>query len=820
MNSGWRTRMGWVCVAGGLAVGGGGPARALDLSQAAVVFPPNLSGPERQAVTMLVEEVAKRTHLRWPTSSVWPPTNQAVIVLGPRAALAAWAPALGGDPPTGPAAGPEGFTLAVRQADGRSPVVVAGNDSRGVLFGVGWLLRQLHLSVGSATLPDGTHLATAPHYRLRGHQLGYRPKTHAYDAWDLTLWEQYIRDLAVFGCNTVELIPPRSDDEPTSPHFPLPPMPILVGMSRLLDSYGLDVWLWYPAMDPDYANPATVQAALQEWGEVFRQMPRLDAVFVPGGDPGHTRPGILLEFLAQETKELHRYHPRAQMWVSPQSFNQAWLAEFLDILQRDPPAWLSGVVFGPQVRISLPELRAAVPAQYPIRNYPDITHCRQCQYPVPNWDVAFALTEGREVIDPRPLDEANIFRLLQPYTIGFTTYSEGCNDDVNKMLWSALGWNPDADVGEILREYSRYFIGDRYTDDFAQGLLALEANWRGPLLPHQAVETTLAQFQDLERAASPQVKLNWRFQMALYRAYYDAYTRQRLSYETGLEARAREVLRAAPERGAVAALDAAQRILERATSRRVAADWRARVFELGEALYQSIRMQLSVPRYQAIAVDRGANLDTIDYPLNNRRWLLEQFNLLRRLPAEADRLKGIARLVNWTDPGPGGFYDDLGNLAWQPHLVRGPGPASDPAFLHSALVGFEEGEVVDEPDEKPTNAWRLAWMDHAETLNDTPLAVRYEHLDPTATYRLRVVYGGDSPKKRIRLVANGSIPIHPLLTKPWPIRPIEFDLPRAATAGGQLTLEWHGEPGLGGNGRGCQVSELWLLKTPDGSGSP
>ena len=39
-----------------------------------------------------------------------------------------------------------------------------------------------------------------------------------------------------------------------------------------------------------------------------------------------------------------------------------------------------------------------VPAQYPIRHYPDITHSRQCQFPVPDWDVAYALTEGRESI--------------------------------------------------------------------------------------------------------------------------------------------------------------------------------------------------------------------------------------------------------------------------------------------------------------------------------------------------------------------------------------------------------------------------------------
>src|SRR5207302_7262171 len=126
------------------------------------------------------------------------------------------------------------------------------------------------------------------------------------------------------------------------------------------------------------------------------------------------------------------------------------------------PAWLSGIVFGPQNRASLSELRARVPKKYPIRHYPDITHSRQSQYPVPDWDVAYAVTEGREVINPRPRDEANIFRLMQPHTIGFLTYSEGCNDDVNKSVWSALGWDPDANLADVLRQYGRYFIGNDF----------------------------------------------------------------------------------------------------------------------------------------------------------------------------------------------------------------------------------------------------------------------------------------------------------------------------------------------------------------------
>ena len=726
------------------------PAAALDLTNATVVSPPGFSAPEAKAVTLLLEEVEKRSGIRWETSPAAAPATVEIA----RA--------------TGP---PEGYTIHTAA----HAVTISGNDARGVLFGIGRFLRELRIARGSIQLRDGFAEVSAPRYPLRGHQLGYRPKSNTYDAWSVPVFEQYIRDLAVFGSNAVELIPPRSDDAADSPHFPLPPMRMMIELSRLLAAYGLDVWIWYPAMDRDYADPATMESALREWGEVFRQLPRIDAVFVPGGDPGHTAPQHVMALLAKETEVLHRYHPRAKLWVSPQSFNQVWLDEFLAILRNQQPAWLTGVVFGPQSRISLPDLRAAVPPRYAIRHYPDITHNIQCQFPVPDWDPAWALTEGRESINPRPVEEARIFRLFQPHTIGFISYSEGSNDDVNKFVWSALGWNPDQDVTEILRQYSRYFIGDAFSESFAQGLLALERNWHGPLAANSGVDSTLAQFQAMERAAPPPVLRNWRFQQALYRAYYDAYTRKRLLYETMLEDEAMRKLRETRDTGAAAA------ILDRAVQQPIASEWRARIFELAEALFQSIGMQLSVPRYKAIGVDRGASLDTLDVPLNNRLWLERRFAEASTGPAEIDSI------LNWTDPGPGGFYDDLGDPTRQPHLVRG-----------SVSLEYHPH-------------WPKSWSTYAESLYDEPLQMRYTGLDRAAQYRIRVVYAGDSPGRKIRLVA-GTIEIHPLMLKPQPVRPIEFDIPRAATSSGELNLSWYREAGLGGNGRGCQVAEVWLIK--------
>ncbi len=753
-------RLPLVCLLLCIAVAGMA-APPLDLTKATIV-----THETGKAVQMLVEEVEKRTQVRWPVVAQPPASGPSIRI----------------ERGSGPA---EGFVIHTEA----NTITVRGNDARGLLYGVGRLLRALEMRRQSVILSAPLDVTAAPETKLRGHQLGYRPKTNSYDAWTLAMWEQYIRDLAVFGTNAVELIPPRSDDAADSPHFPLPQIDMMARMSKICDEYGIDVWIWYPALDRDYGDAKTVEFALNEWGAVFKRLPRIDAVFVPGGDPGSTKPGLLMALLEKQRANLRKIHPKAQMWMSPQGFSPEWMEEFLGILKREP-AWLDGLVHGPQVRLSLPRLRQAAPKRYPIRNYPDITHSRQCQFPVPGWDPAFSVTEARETINPRPVDMARIFRRDNPHTIGFITYSEGCNDDVNKTVWSALGWDSKADVGGLLREYSRYFIHPDFADGFAQGLMALERNWRGAALANDAIYTTLQEFQSMERSATPQTLLNWRFQQGLYRAHYDAYVRARLLHETQAEARAMDALRAAPSTGSLVAMGRAGEILDHAILERAAPDWRARVFELAEALYQSIRMQLSVPRYKAISVGRGANLDTIDFPLNSAAWLKTKFAAIRSLEFETERRERIAEIADWTNPGPGGLYDDLGNPARQPHLVAG---AENGVYATVTAAGA------------PRSSFNFA-----ETLYDEPLRMKYAGLDRAAQYKVRVVYGMEQQTAQVKLMAGDKHQVHPFIKKEP--RPMEFDIPREATASGELTLTWTQAPGNRGSGRGTQVAEVWLIR--------
>ena len=105
-------------------------------------------------------------------------------------------------------------------------------------------------------------------------------------------------------------------------------------------------------------------------------------------------------------------------------------------------------------------------------------------------------------------------------------------------------------------------------------------------------------------------------------------------------------------------------------------------------------------------------------------------------------------------------------------------------------------------------------MTHAEAFYDGVLEMRYDGLDPAAQYTVRVVYAGDmySQTPKVRLTADGEHEVHGFIAKPQPVAPMEFAIPRAATADGRLTLGWSAEPGIGGAGRGCQVAEVWLIR--------
>ena len=140
------------------------------------------SGPQcRQARVVLAEEVSRRAQQVWPAGDGHGPVIALRDAATAERAGERWSAEEAQSFRNAEfAARPEGFSI---HRDGDS-LTVTGNDARGVLYGVGWLLRHLEVRRSSVVLPDalldGGPVRSAPHYPLRGHQIGYRPKTNSY----------------------------------------------------------------------------------------------------------------------------------------------------------------------------------------------------------------------------------------------------------------------------------------------------------------------------------------------------------------------------------------------------------------------------------------------------------------------------------------------------------------------------------------------------------------------------------------------------------------------------------------------------------------
>ena len=139
-------------------------AQPIDLTHAVMLSSPGIKSPVREtAMRVLSEEVQKRTNLLWKEATKWNGEHATVIAL-----------ALSSDEKLGSKAVPsrentslpeykaEGYRLVSRQEKGQSTIWIIGHDARGVLFGIGQLLRTMHMSEGKAHLPQFIDMATAP----------------------------------------------------------------------------------------------------------------------------------------------------------------------------------------------------------------------------------------------------------------------------------------------------------------------------------------------------------------------------------------------------------------------------------------------------------------------------------------------------------------------------------------------------------------------------------------------------------------------------------------------------------------------------------
>lgn len=756
---------------------------AIDLSRATVaVQAGKVSETERAAAATLVEEIEKRTGIRLASGAGFNPSGPSIVVTTLEGA--SW-PGLAEMPPLPP----DGYALVTGSHNGRPVVYILGASPRAIFYGAGAFLRKAEWSKGRLAIASGIREYSAPYSPIRGHQIGYRSTANSWDAWTIEQFDRYFREFALWGINAIENIPfqnPKGNRV-----MKMQPREANRGISALCRKYGLDYWVWTPA-DVDLGDRAKRDALLARFDEMFDDSATLTGVFVPGGDPGHNHPSLVLPLLEDIAKRMARKHPKAKVWLSMQGFNAEREEYVYRYIEQNQPDWLGGLVAGPQSP-PITRHRQRLPARYQLRLYPDLTHNKLCQYQVPDWDQAYALTLGREAPNPRPAEHAAIHNRYVSATDGFISYSDGVHDDVNKAIWGALAWDPKQPVRKILIDYARFHFSAAKAEEIADAILALERNWAGPLINNGSVEATLMMWDKLN-SQLPELSGNWRWQLCLLRAAYDPYVRRRLIHETGLEREANVVLAQAPAIGSEASIRSAQEMLSRATTEQAGRDLRARIIDLCERLFQSVGLQSSVEKYHASGAERGAVLDFIDTPLNNRWWLEDEFKKVAAMGSEADRVKRLVEIANWSTPGEGSYYDDIGNIANSPRVegdleidpetLRGP----EPLFWW-----WDDGR----------SRARLSWQ-----VTMWPRRIVYEGLDPSANYAVRTTGQG-----QCLLSADGQR-IEPSIDGKQMGEFKEFPVPADVLKDRRLILTFvmpGGEDHLNWRQR-SRLSEVWLLK--------
>lgn len=493
----------------------------------------------------------------------------------------------------------------------KEKITVTAHRLRGLIYGYSVFLRKCRVIDGELVLTKDISGKYSPYMPIRGHQLSYTDMNNTYETWGEKQYERYIRDLMMFGTNTVEAC--LGDDEKHTDLMKYSFEEITKIKSQICERLDINFSIFCA-----YAKRLSDEESSDYFCGCCHNIPKFNFYFPPGGDPGDLQAEDFFVRCKKIKKDLQKEFPDIELWPSAQAPHQYadWGKRFIKEMAKMPEE-IDGLIYGPNHPFTLDEMRRFVDVKYPIRYYPDICHNLRCEIPVhfdrDDWHYAYAATLSREAINPRPSEYRLIHRLTKQYVCGSVSYSEGVNDDVNKFVFGALDFDPDADLREVLRDYARSFFYGEDCEKIVDVIFGMEQSWNGDPAENSSVENV---YRALIEMKSDKLMKNWRYVLFLFRASCDKIVRDRRIFELDLIDDARTQIRKGN-------IELAKEILSTDFDEEYK-DLRAELFPLAEKLFNLIGMQLDVEHFGGMNVERGCVLDTIDMPVTDRKYLLNK----------------------------------------------------------------------------------------------------------------------------------------------------------------------------------------------------
>lgn len=709
---------------------------------------------------------------------------------------------------------PESFAIKTATVDGVPAIVALAADGRGVLYAAGEILRRLSYRPGAVIAP-AMDVRTAPAYRFRGssgNQGGTMRQVTGARAWTDQEWQAYVTELALSGANVFYA---AGANREFLKQFDL----MTVSDVRPNQFRGEYPKEWQATERGNWVCPSVPEARkalLEQWDRDFAEREDHEVLRMYAGDPGGCRCprcepwGKTFIELCEEVANLWlKHHPEGIVQIANQDLSNEGDQAIFDYLNEKPRPWLEGIAYGPGSNAMSdyfrPELREdlfeyarsgpvnrylaetlnQLPKEQQISHYSDITHWISAQYEVENPEPNIVKIYGRRTFHTRPRAFYEIFQAIMPFSEGDIIYSEGYHDELHQWMWNRLLWDSHQSLDAVLGDYFRYFMGPDAVEPMRAAALQLEENLEAPLATNEGI----GRFYELVKSAEntlPDVEHmrpgDHRWLEYMQKAALDQYFQLKLHRETDREQRVMAALRGSGD--AAARIAAAKAVIDEAAETPEMAELRETARRCGEAS----------DRLYGV---RNVGFFSTDKPLTSLGWAAKQIDRAGTAP-EAEREAILGRVAGYTDAGEGGFYDDAGDEAAQPRLVKGE--------------SYDATAMMD-PNNRPSQ------NTIAYSLEDPRgVAFRYEGLDPNAAYKVRVAVAlpriprgmgvPETLKRTQSILADGEYLVKDAEIPEYTADIFEYDVPQGLTQDGTLELTF--ERGTGA--MAVVVGEVWLVK--------
>ena len=765
------------------------------------------------------------------------------------------------------APGPEGFLL--RKLDAQT-LIAAGIDDRGCLYVVGELLRQIGYKEDQISIPNDLNIRTAPAFEIRGTQFGQSgvaKRLAKVRDWTEEETQRVILDYALAGANIFSV---KSG-----------PMYDFIKSYGLMTQSGFgantapeiedESWKASESIGRTGYVCLSVEAArdymLQKFEAFAKEMPSHDLLKFHGGDGGGCECDrcdpyglTFIELVGEMAEILHKYHPETKVYFTNQKFDNADDNAIFNYLNEKPRDWLWAWGYGPGSdatswqpghrqthRMDLfkypgfgpyglypLEIVKQMPARHKLVYYNEITHWKYAQhayiqmYPradkngdlPPHWghdiyerrpDQYLTMVYNRQTFFVWPRSYHRVFNDLMRYGVGDITHSSGHHDHFNQWMWQRLLWAPRTSVEDVVDEYCRAWFGPEAAPYMAEAIFQLEENLEEiPEMPLPEKYGILNYYELTKKAGEAMPGLwmenNWLWRMYMQKGALDRYVQLAVIEQLKIEGQVRDLVSESLE----------NKLAD--SSIKKALDLIAVGPELTTEMEELINeaTKLGKESNELFGV-RNDGLYNLEHDFIGLGWTKRQ--LIRALEVKGKtRKEFLSMIINYTNPGEGGFYDNLGTANHAPNVVAG--------------YPYDHGQpyVSEMLSEENLPSQRSMYFTQEE---EQGVTLHYKGLDPKARYSLRLSLVRPWFQERYAMRMNQkSQSIYAddyLLAKDveLPLQMSDFftyKIPASVTRDGELIIRFEKAPDVAAGDRvsveqwrnsggwGTIVSEAWLIR--------